>query len=52
MLKTKNPNAVFNELMSVNPQFSKFVNDNRGKSAEQIAKEHGINMDDIKKLIK
>ena len=42
MLEGKNPDAVFNEMMQNNPDFRKFVESNRGKSPEQIARENGI----------
>lgn len=42
MLDGKNPDAVFNELMKNNPQFRNFIESNRGKSPEDIARENGI----------
>ena len=42
MLEGKNPDAVFDEMMQNNPDFRKFVESNRGKSPEQIARENGI----------
>ena len=42
MLEGKNPDAVFSEMMQNNPDFRKFVESNRGKSPEQIARENGI----------
>lgn len=41
-MRQQGPNAVFNALMGSNPQFRQFVEQNRGKSPEQIAREHGI----------
>lgn len=46
ILKSGNPDAIVNQLMRTNPQFRKFINDNAGKSPEQIAKEHGINLNE------
>lgn len=42
MLNGQNPQAIFQNLMQSNPQFQKFMNDNQGKSLDQIAKENGI----------
>ena len=42
MLEGKNPDDVFNEMMQNNPDFRRFVESNRGKSPEQIARENGI----------
>lgn len=41
-MRRQGPEAVFRALMGSNPQFRKFVELNRGKSPEQIAREHGI----------
>lgn len=46
-----NPNAAYNLLMQSNPRFRQFVDENRGKTPEQIAREHGINMGLIDKFI-
>ena len=47
-----NPWGMYNNLMRNNPQFRQFVNDNRGKSAEQIAQEHGIDLSMLKDFMK
>lgn len=39
-----NPDAVFNSLMQSNPQFARFINANKGKTPEQIARENGIDL--------
>ncbi|WP_298626419.1 hypothetical protein [uncultured Senegalimassilia sp.] len=41
-MRQQGPDAVFNSLMGSNPQFRQFVEQNRGKTPEQIAREHGI----------
>ena len=41
-MRRQGPEAVFAALMGSNPQFRQFVEQNRGKSPEQIAREHGI----------
>jgi signal-transduction protein with cAMP-binding, CBS, and nucleotidyltransferase domain len=52
MLTGKDPNAVFQQMMSTNPKFAQFVQENKGKSAEQIAQEHGIDLPTVIKLLK
>lgn len=41
-MRRQGPEAVFAALMGSNPQFRQFVEQNRGKTPEQIAREHGI----------
>lgn len=52
MLYGKDPNAVYNQLMSTNPQFSNFVNQNKDKSVEQIAQENGIDLNMIRNILR
>lgn len=40
----RNPTEVYNEMYQSDPEFRKFVEDNKGKTADQIAKEHGIDL--------
>lgn len=42
-----NAETIVRGLAAVNPQFRKFCNDIQGKSMEQVAREYGINADDI-----
>lgn len=42
MLNGQNPQAIFQNLMQSNPQFQKFMQDNKGKSLDQIAQENGV----------
>lgn len=51
LLSGKNPDAVFSELLQNNPQFKSFVEANKGKSPEQIAKENGLNIEQIKAML-
>lgn len=46
------PRATYERLMASNPQFAAFVRDNQGKSPEQIAREHGIDYDMVRKLMR
>ena len=34
-----------------NPQFQKFVQENQGKSPEEIARKYGISMNDVNKMM-
>lgn len=36
------PNAAYQNMLKTNPQFAKFVEDNKNKPIEQVAKENGI----------
>lgn len=49
MLNGKNPDELFNKLMQSNPQFRQFYEENKNKSPEQIAKENGINLNNLLK---
>lgn len=42
LLNGKNPSQVFNTLMNSNPQFAKFVNENKNNTPEQIMSRYGI----------
>jgi len=37
-------------LMQRNPNFKAFVDANRGKSPEQVAKEHGVDLSQFKNM--
>ena len=47
-LKSGNPQALFNQMMRNNPQFAQFVEQNKGKSPEQIAKDYNVDISAIK----
>ena len=42
LINGKNPDDLYNQLYANNPQFRDFVNNNKGKSPDQIARENGI----------
>ena len=46
------PSAVVRMLSQKNPQFAQFVKENEGKSPEQIAKDYGIDWNQIQQLMK
>lgn len=52
MLKGGNPQAMFDQMMQSNPQFAQFMNDNKGKSVEQIARDYGVDLNMIKQLVR
>ena len=39
-----NPDAMFENMMKTNPQFAQFVEENKGKTPDQIADHYGINL--------
>lgn len=41
------PSELFNQMMQTNPQFRTFVQDNRGKTPQQIARENGIDLGQV-----
>lgn len=47
MLRSSNPEQIAQKLMQQNPQFRSFIQANQGKSPEQVAKEHGIDFNQI-----
>lgn len=47
MLKSGNPEQMAANLMQNNPQFKAFVESNKGKTPEQVAQEHGVNLSEI-----
>ena len=51
LLSGKNPDAVFSDLLQNNPQFRSFVEQNKNKTPEQIAKENGLNIEQIKAML-
>ena len=44
MLKSGNPELIAQQMMQSNPQFRQFVEANKGKNPEQVAKENGIDL--------
>lgn len=52
MLQGKDPDAVAMQLAQKNPQFAKFVQENKGKSPQQIAQEYGLDWDSLQSLLK
>ena len=44
MLRSGNPEQIAQALMQQNPQFRAFMQANQGRSPEQVAKEHGVDL--------
>lgn len=47
MLKSGNPQQMFQNMIQSNPQFRQFVEANKGKTPQQVAKEYGIDLNAI-----
>lgn len=47
MLRSGNPEQIAKSLMQQNPQFRAFVEANKGKSPEQVAREHGVDLSSL-----
>lgn len=52
ILKNGNVETYFNNLMNTNPQFRKFVEQNKNKSIEDIAMEYDLDLSILKYLNK
>ena len=51
LMSGKNPQDVYNYMLSNNPQFRQFIEENKGKSLEDIALAYDIDLDLIKKFM-
>ena len=47
MLRSGNPEQIAQQMMQNNPQFRQFVEANKGKTPEQVAKEYGLDWNAI-----
>lgn len=52
MLNGQGPEVLFNRMMQNNPAFAQFVQENKGKSPEQLAQEYGIDLRQIMQAFK
>jgi hypothetical protein len=52
MLRGQDPQQVARNLMQRNPQFAAFVQQNQGKTVEQIAGEYGIDLDLVRSIMR
>lgn len=51
MLRSGNPDQIAQQMMQSNPQFRQFVEQNKGKTPEQVAREHGIDLSQLKGMM-
>ena len=51
MLKSGNPEQIAQQMMQSNPQFRQFMEQNKGKTPEQVAKENGIDLSRFKGMM-
>lgn len=51
MLRSGNPDQIAQQMMQSNPQFRQFVEANKGKTPEQVAQEHGIDLNQFKGMM-
>lgn len=51
MLQSGNPEQAFQQMMQNNPQFRQFVEANKGKTPEQVARENGIDLSQFKNMM-
>lgn len=47
VLRSGNPEQIAQQMMQSNPQFRQFVEANKGKTPQQVAKEYGIDLNSI-----
>lgn len=51
MLRSGNPEQIAQQMLQQNPQFRAFVQANQGKSPEQVAREHGVDLSALMKQV-
>lgn len=51
MLRSGNPEQIAQQMMQSNPQFRQFVEANKGKTPEQVAREYGVDLNQIKSMM-
>lgn len=51
MLQSGNPEQAFQQMMQNNPQFRQFVEANKGKTPEQVAREYGVDLNQFKSMM-
>lgn len=51
MLRSGNPDQIAQQMMQINPQFRQFMEANKGKTPEQVAQEHGIDLAQFKNMM-
>lgn len=51
MLRSGNPEQIAQQMMQSNPQFRQFVEANKGKTPEQVAREYGVDLNQLKGMM-
>lgn len=51
-LRNGNPEQMAQQMIQNNPQFRQFVEANKGKTPEQVAKENGIDLNQIMEMMR
>lgn len=51
MLRSGNPDQIAQQMMQSNPQFRQFVEANKGKTPEQVAREYGVDLNQLKSMM-
>ena len=51
MLRSGNPDMIAQQMMQSNPQFRQFIESNKGKTPEQVAREHGVDFNQLKGMM-
>lgn len=51
LMNSRNPQEVMGNLMRQNPRFVQFVNENKGKTPEEISKSYGLDFAQVRKMI-
>ena len=51
MLRSGNPEQIAQQMMQNNPQFRQFVEQNKGKTPEQVAREYGVDLNQLKSMM-
>ena len=52
LLKSGNPEQIAQQMMQQNPKFKQFIETNKGKTPEQVAKENGVDLSQFYSLLK
>ena len=52
MMNGQNPDTVMKLFAQKNPQFAQFLQDNQGKSPEQIARDYGLDWNMVQNFLK
>lgn len=51
MLRSSNPDQIDQQMMQSNPHFRQFIEQNKGKTPDQVAREHGLDLSQFKSMM-